>query len=501
MKEKQNKETEKTKGDNWFIGYTAAADTPQDMLQKGPRNPTAATAAAAAASAAAAAASAAAAEGSAAAAQELEYETFDFVESCFVFNKRIKGATAAAAAAAATAKDCQQLCLEALGCTHFAYIVSPSLSPSISLCETFTPPTNNNNKEASHPSLYYQPQALAATAACRIPGELQVYAHPKAYIDEATAKARAAASNAAAKNAAVAAAAAATAAQAPLGAPQGAPQEALEGAPQGAPPEGTSPQGAPNQGAPPQEASPQGAPNQGAPNQGSPPQGAPFEGAPPQGAPFEGASPRVNRGVGEEVCSDLYNLEESFIGDDFWDLSKFFFFEWGDPTGGTVEYVGKQTAQRYSLIKTLSDKRIHIKADTTETLASNKGRKAIRLTSQRAWTDVRTLFFASLLLCLFVYLFVLFGLFVCLFVLFVLFASFALFVCLFVCFVWFRLFVLFVCFVCLFCLSFVCFVCLFVLYFLYISSSLYFVSPLFILFDASIHQKPTSMPVCLHACI
>ncbi|OEH76822.1 PAN domain-containing protein [Cyclospora cayetanensis] len=88
-----------------------------------------------------------------------------------------------------------------------------------------------------------------------------------------------------------------------------------------------------------------------------------------------------------QECSDSYTLSDIFKGDDFWEPSKFFFFEWGDPTGGTVEYVGKADAQKYNLIKTMSDGRIQLLTDTTEVLANGKGRKSVRLTSQKAWRD------------------------------------------------------------------------------------------------------------------
>lgn len=89
-----------------------------------------------------------------------------------------------------------------------------------------------------------------------------------------------------------------------------------------------------------------------------------------------------------QQCSDKYVLSDTFKGNDFWEPSKFFFFEWGDPTGGTVKYVNKSEAQKYNLIKTTSDGRAQILVDTTEVLSAGQGRKAIRLTSQKAWSDV-----------------------------------------------------------------------------------------------------------------
>lgn len=89
-----------------------------------------------------------------------------------------------------------------------------------------------------------------------------------------------------------------------------------------------------------------------------------------------------------QTCSDKYVLADSFKGNDFWEPAKFYFFEWGDPTGGTVKYVSKSEAQKYKLIKTTSDGRAQIFADATEKLRPDEGRKAVRLTSQKAWSDV-----------------------------------------------------------------------------------------------------------------
>lgn len=89
-----------------------------------------------------------------------------------------------------------------------------------------------------------------------------------------------------------------------------------------------------------------------------------------------------------QVCSDKYVLQDSYKGNDFWDLSKFFFFEWGDPTGGTVQYLGKNDAQRYNLMKVTSDGRMQMLIDTSETLQAPQGRKALRITSQKSWSDV-----------------------------------------------------------------------------------------------------------------
>ncbi|KAL8269898.1 hypothetical protein Esti_006183 [Eimeria stiedai] len=77
-----------------------------------------------------------------------------------------------------------------------------------------------------------------------------------------------------------------------------------------------------------------------------------------------------------QVCSDIYVLSDTFRGSDFWNPAKFFFFEWGDPTGGTVEYVSTADAQRYKLINSTSDGRAQIYADSTETLGPGKGRKS-----------------------------------------------------------------------------------------------------------------------------
>lgn len=88
------------------------------------------------------------------------------------------------------------------------------------------------------------------------------------------------------------------------------------------------------------------------------------------------------------TCSDVYTLTDTYRGNDFWEPSKFFFFEWGDPTGGTVQYVGKSDAQRYNLIKTTSDNRMLMYVDTTEVLNAGQGRKAVRITSQKVWDEV-----------------------------------------------------------------------------------------------------------------
>lgn len=89
-----------------------------------------------------------------------------------------------------------------------------------------------------------------------------------------------------------------------------------------------------------------------------------------------------------EQCSDKYVLSDTYKGNDFWAPEKFFFFEWGDPTGGTVQYVSKSDAQKYNLIKTTSDGRAQMLSDTTEVVASGQGRKSVRITSQKAWSDV-----------------------------------------------------------------------------------------------------------------
>ena len=86
------------------------------------------------------------------------------------------------------------------------------------------------------------------------------------------------------------------------------------------------------------------------------------------------------------VAQAKYILKEDFF-DDAGFFSHFMFIDYDDPTGGTVQYVNKATAEQQGLIRSTSNS-AWLGADSTNILAAEEKRKSIRLHSYNDYTHM-----------------------------------------------------------------------------------------------------------------
>lgn len=81
---------------------------------------------------------------------------------------------------------------------------------------------------------------------------------------------------------------------------------------------------------------------------------------------------------------DRYVLQETYVGEDF--FKKWTFYTGPDPTHGTVDFVGYQEAVATGLAKASWD-RVYMGVDATEVLTGNRGRKALKVTSNSVYNN------------------------------------------------------------------------------------------------------------------
>eukprot|EP00930_Biecheleria_cincta_P101944 TRINITY_DN9359_c0_g2_i1.p1 TRINITY_DN9359_c0_g2~~TRINITY_DN9359_c0_g2_i1.p1 ORF type:complete len:635 (-),score=72.48 TRINITY_DN9359_c0_g2_i1:214-2118(-) len=84
------------------------------------------------------------------------------------------------------------------------------------------------------------------------------------------------------------------------------------------------------------------------------------------------------------VEGGLYTLQEQFVGDDF--FSKWHFYTGPDPTHGSVEFISEAEARQSKLISASWD-RVFMGVDNTTWLPVGKGRKAIKILSNKVYNN------------------------------------------------------------------------------------------------------------------
>jgi len=84
------------------------------------------------------------------------------------------------------------------------------------------------------------------------------------------------------------------------------------------------------------------------------------------------------------MAGGQYEKEDSFVGSDF--FTKWTFYDGGDPTHGTVDFVTQQEAEQQKLISASADK-VYMGVDSWSTLPPGQGRKAVKILSRKTYNN------------------------------------------------------------------------------------------------------------------